>query len=186
MIIHDRTRLIDGERSVIFMAIKPRESGDFCLWEDFGTRIGACLRVFSVIGFDYSRKIAIFRLFGTRTEAGLLRSPRRFWGRRAPKIAGRCTAKKANLINSSAPLPALVIEGNMRFADFRAILGASSPQNRGERSRKSFSGGFSGAFPSCAYRLTALRSQRRVSSRNKSSPADLARELKLCDYSVVD
>ena len=88
MIIHDRTRLIDGERSVIFMAINPRESGDFCLWEDFGTRIGACLRVFSVIGFDYSRKIAIFRLFGTRTEAGLLRSPGDFGGVEPPKSRG--------------------------------------------------------------------------------------------------
>ena len=36
-----------------------------------------------------------------------------------------------------------------------AILAASSRQNRGERSRKSFGGGFSGAFTFGAFRLTA-------------------------------
>ena len=41
-----------------------------------------------------------------------------------------------------------------------AILGASNPQNRGERFRKFFRGEFSEAFPSDLYRMLALRKGR--------------------------
>ena len=83
--------------------------------------------------------------------------PRRFWRRRAAKIAGRCLAKKGNSIKPSAPPSGL--KRALKFAIYGLFgdFGGVEPPKSRNRTRKSFSGGFSGAVPfnSSVYRLTA-------------------------------